>query len=180
MYYTYFFYKRTYFIEWDLWKLILISISLTSPIFMLNYWLINIQISINILSSPEKLALQAYENISKNQTKKPFKKELEKDSDSRAREIIIDELYTTLTTRNKNILYITSKRMLFVFSVTLISFYYLNLTEYLLRNKLLIFIYIELIFFIIPIIRDWFDLKKRLRKYKKEEKITTIENEDIK
>lgn len=70
--------------------------------------------------------------------------------------------------------------MLFVFSVTLISFYYLNLTEYLLRNKLLIFIYIELIFFIIPIIRDWFDLKKRLRKYKKEEKITTIENEDIK
>lgn len=175
-----FFYKRAYFIEWDLWKLILISISLTSPIYILNYWIVNMQTSINILSSPEKLAQQAHENISKNQTKKPLGKKPEKNSDDRAREIIIDELYAALTTRNKNILYITSKRMLFVFSVTLIGFYYLNLSEYLLRNKLLIFLYIELIFFIIPTISDWVTLKKKLREFKDKEKVTIMESEDAK
>ncbi|WP_028829867.1 hypothetical protein [Proteocatella sphenisci] len=171
-----FFYKRSYFIEWDLWKLILISISLTSPIYMLNYWIINMQISINILSSPQKLAHQAYESVIKNQTKKSS----EKYSDEKVREIIIDELYTTLTTKNKNTLYITSKKMLIVFSITLIGFYYLNLSEYLLQNKLLIFLYIELIFFIIPTISDGFALKKKLKEPKDREIQTIIESEDVK
>lgn len=157
-----FFYKRIYFLEWDFWKLILISVSVTSPIFMLNYLIINIQTSIRIFSNPNKLANQVNQDIMnkrKNKTKSSNKSQ-DNYTDNEFRQIIVDELYTTLTTRNKNILYITSKSMLIIFSVTLISFYYLNLTEYLLKHKVLIFLYIELLFFVIPTIVDFFNLKK--------------------
>lgn len=165
-----FFYKRNLFLEFDFWKLILISVSVTVPIFMMNYWIITMQASIKILSDPEKLARQAIMNDSKKNKLKNSKKNKKEDTHNQATELIIDELYNTFMTRNKNILYITSKKMIFIFSVILISFYYLDLKEYLLIYKIYIFLYIELIFFVAPTLFDWIGFKSFLKKQRKNKK----------
>lgn len=157
-----FFYKRIYFLEIDFWKLILITVSLTVPIFMFNYQIIAKQTAIGILSNPKKIGSQAKENYLKNNNNTPTPL-----SNEKATEIVMDELLNVFSRRSKNILYITSKKMIFIFSITLIIYYYLGLKEHLLINKIYIFVNIEVIFFILPTMIDYFKYKKSIKTLQK-------------
>jgi hypothetical protein len=154
-----FFYKRKYFIEWDLTKLILISLVICISLYILSYILVDWQSRIETFMNTDSIAIAASEKLKKkykNQTK-------DKVSEEELMKSIVDEYLNVFNNKNKGVLNRTSCRIILGYSFILALFYYSNLSEWFLKNQIEVIVYSEISFFVLPLLVSLIKLSIKAR-----------------